>query len=120
VRRKKSLFYTTWKSSELSEEEKQKKARPFSLQGEKARMRGNQLPPHPSSTHRLPGDLSEREPPDPIPNSAVKTFSADDSVVFRHVKVGHRQAFYDETSVRISCRGFFIVHTFTLQSDQIM
>lgn len=28
----------------------------------------------------LLGDDSEREPPDPIPNSEVKTFSADDSV----------------------------------------
>ena len=41
----------------------------------------------------LPGDLSEREPPDPISNSEVKTFSADDSVGFPHVKVGHCQAF---------------------------
>ena len=28
----------------------------------------------------LPGGHSEREPPDPIPNSEVKAFSADDSV----------------------------------------
>jgi len=28
----------------------------------------------------LPGDDSEREPPDTIPNSEVKPFSADDSV----------------------------------------
>ncbi len=41
----------------------------------------------------LPGDFSEREPPDSISNSEVKTLSADDSVVFRHVKVGHCQAF---------------------------
>ena len=40
----------------------------------------------------LPGDLSEREPPDSISNSEVKTFSADDSVGFPHVKVGHCQA----------------------------
>ena len=40
----------------------------------------------------LSDDHSEREPPDPIPNSEVKTFSADGSVVFRHVRVGHRQA----------------------------
>ena len=30
----------------------------------------------------LPDGHSEREPPDPIPNSEVKPFSADDSVVF--------------------------------------
>jgi hypothetical protein len=41
----------------------------------------------------LPGDISEREPPDSISNSEVKTFSADDSVGFPHVKVGQRQAF---------------------------
>ena len=28
----------------------------------------------------LPGGHSERAPPDPIPNSEVKPFSADDSV----------------------------------------
>jgi len=28
----------------------------------------------------LPGDYSEREPPDPISNSEVKPLSADDSV----------------------------------------
>ena len=31
-------------------------------------------------------------PPDPMPNSAVKRISADDSVGSPHVKVGHRQA----------------------------
>ena len=40
----------------------------------------------------LPGGNSEWEPPDPIPNSEVKTLSADDSVGSPHVKVGHRQA----------------------------
>lgn len=29
---------------------------------------------------RLPGDHGEREPPDPISNSEVKLFRADDSV----------------------------------------
>ena len=42
----------------------------------------------------LPDDNSKREPPDPIPNSEVKPFSADGSVGFPHVRVGHRQAFY--------------------------
>ena len=32
------------------------------------------------------------EPPDPIPNSAVKRRIADGSVGFPHVRVGHRQA----------------------------
>jgi hypothetical protein len=41
---------------------------------------------------RLLGDHSEREPPDPIPNSEVKPLCADDSVAVCHVKVGHRQA----------------------------
>ena len=40
----------------------------------------------------LPGGHSEREPPDPIPNSEVKTFSADGSVGSPHVRVGHCQA----------------------------
>ena len=41
----------------------------------------------------LPGDHSEREPPDPISNSEVKTLCADDSMGSPHVKVGHCQAF---------------------------
>ena len=40
----------------------------------------------------LPGGHSEWEPPDPIPNSEVKTLCADGSVPFRHARVGHRQA----------------------------
>jgi hypothetical protein len=38
------------------------------------------------------GDHSEREPPDPIPNSEVKPLCADDSVALCHAKVGHCQA----------------------------
>ena len=41
----------------------------------------------------MPGDNREWELPETIPNSEVKTFFADDSMV-RHVKVGHRQAIY--------------------------
>ena len=41
-----------------------------------------------------PGDDRELEPPDPIPNSNVKRFIADDSMGSPHVKVGHRQAPY--------------------------
>jgi hypothetical protein len=40
----------------------------------------------------LPGGHSEWVPPDPIPNSEVKTLCADGSVPFRHARVGHRQA----------------------------
>ena len=40
----------------------------------------------------LLGDHSEREPPDPIPNSEVKPLSADDSVAVCHAKVGNCQA----------------------------
>jgi hypothetical protein len=40
----------------------------------------------------LPGGHSEREPPDPIPNSEVKTLCADGSVPFGHARVGHCQA----------------------------
>lgn len=41
---------------------------------------------------RLPGDLRDVEPPDPIPNSAVKRVIADGSVGSPHARVGHRQA----------------------------
>ena len=51
----------------------------------------------------LPGGHSERVPPDSIPNSEVKTLSADDSVGSPHVKVGHRQAFYFAKSGRFDC-----------------
>ena len=37
----------------------------------------------------LPSDNSKCDPPDPIPNSAVKPLSADGSVGSPHVRVGH-------------------------------
>ena len=40
----------------------------------------------------LPDNHRELEPPDPIPNSAVKWFIADGSVGLPHVRVGHCQA----------------------------
>ena len=40
----------------------------------------------------LLGDHSVADPPDPMPNSEVKRSSADGSVGFPHVRVGHRQA----------------------------
>ena len=45
----------------------------------------------------MPDDNSELEPPDPIPNSVVKRFSANGSVGHPHVRVGHRQASKYET-----------------------
>jgi hypothetical protein len=45
----------------------------------------------------LPGGHSEREPPDPIPNSEVKTFCADGSVAASHARVGHCQAPHAES-----------------------
>ena len=53
----------------------------------------------------MPGEISEREPPDPISNSEVKTFSANDSVGSPHVKVGHCQAFMQKETV--PCGRFF-------------
>jgi hypothetical protein len=52
--------------------------------------------PAASVSNSLPGGHSEREPPDPIPNSEVKTLCADGSVPFRHARVGHCQALDEE------------------------
>ena len=59
------------------------------------------------STPVPPDDHSERVPPDPMPNSAVKPLSADGSVGPPHARVGHRQAFIPETPVGPGQRGFF-------------
>ena len=53
----------------------------------------------------LPDDTSVLEPPEPIPNSAVKRHSADGSVGSPHVRVGRRQDFYPKPRHR---RGFFV------------
>ena len=55
----------------------------------------------------MPGDHSEREPPDPISNSEVKPLSADGSVGFPHVRVGHCQA-PTASPDRLSDPGFFV------------
>ena len=55
----------------------------------------------------LLGEHSEREPPDPIPNSEVKPLCADDSVAGCHVKVGHRQALILKSPVSLRW-GFFL------------
>ena len=54
----------------------------------------------------LSGGNSEVEPPDPIPNSEVKRFSADGSVGFPHVRVGHRQVLF-EKPLALSALGVF-------------
>ena len=56
----------------------------------------------------LPDDNSECEPPDPISNSEVKVLSADGSVGFPHVRVGHCQALYLEEPRTRWVRGFFM------------
>jgi len=61
-----------------------------------------------SSSSRGATSNSEREPPDPIPNSEVKTPCADGSVVFGHARVGHRQAPYPNPRWEIQ-RGFFFM-----------
>ena len=59
----------------------------------------------------LPGGNSEWEPPESIPNSEVKTLSADDSVGLPHVKVGHCRAFIPESPEGEILRGFFLVRS---------
>ncbi len=54
----------------------------------------------------LLGDHSEREPPDPIPNSEVKPLSADDSAAVCRAKVGNRQA--PNPSPSLDPLGFFM------------
>ena len=53
----------------------------------------------------FPGDHSGLAPPDSISNSVVKRTRAYDSVVFHHVKVGHRQGFIPKAVnlIKISC-----------------
>ncbi len=51
-------------------------------------------------------DDSEWAPPDSIPNSEVKLLSADGSVAFRHVRVGHRQAHIGSPGT--PCQGFLL------------
>ena len=42
------------------------------------------------------GNYSEKDPPVPIPNTAVKLLSAEDSEGFPFVKAGRRQSFIPE------------------------
>ena len=62
-----------------------------------------------SVTHAsLPGDNRALEPPDSIPNSAVKRCIADGSVGSPHVRVGHRQASKQKSQYLIVL-GFFLL-----------
>jgi hypothetical protein len=63
----------------------------------------------------LPDDHRELEPPDPIPNSAVKWFIADGSVGFPHVRVGHCQASKLKNPVAFAA-GFFFAHSFLVSN----
>ena len=58
--------------------------------------------------NELLDDHSELEPPDPIPNSEVKRLSADGSVGFPHVRVGHRQALKSKAPVA-PLQGLFLL-----------
>src|SRR5450759_5789783 len=57
----------------------------------------------------LPGGNSEREPPDPIPNSEVKTFCADGSVAASHARVGHCQASHAKAPMLERASGPFLL-----------
>ena len=61
----------------------------------------------------LPDEDSECEPPDPIPNSEVKPLSADGSVGFPHVRVGHRQALNTKPPIALQL-GVFLYEVFNI------
>ena len=58
------------------------------------------------STNQFSGGHSVWVPPDPISNSEVKPFCADDSVGSPHVKVGHRRVY--KTDKPPFMGGFFV------------
>src|SRR5690606_2422909 len=62
--------------------------------------------PNRDTPTELLDDHRALEPPDPIPNSAVKRRFADGSVGFPHVRVGHRQAPKTRTAIRERGLGF--------------
>src|SRR5690606_25545213 len=62
--------------------------------------------PNRDTPTELLDDHRALEPPDPIPNSAVKRRFADGSVGFPHVRVGHRQAPKTRTPIRERGLGF--------------
>ena len=64
----------------------------------------------------MPGDLSEQAPPDPIPNSDVKLFCANDTLGFPHGKVGHCQA--TVTYKKPANSGFFVLGCLNYSLEQ--
>ena len=52
-----------------------------------------------------PDDHSEREPPDPMPNSEVKPLSADGSVEFLPCESRSSSGTYTEPPLQPSCSG---------------
>ena len=72
--------------------------------------------PETGRTASLPGGHSERVPPESIPNSEVKTLSADDSAGSPRVKVGHCQA-YKSTPPAPKCRGFYFIGYFFMSTE---
>src|SRR5258708_34735414 len=75
--------------------------------------------PDATVSNSLPGGHSEREPPDPIPNSEVKTLCADGSVPFGHARVGHCQALYEKTPAGKPAGVFLLACWFRLaESDR--
>jgi hypothetical protein len=62
----------------------------------------------------LLGNNSVLDPPDPIPNSEVKWYCADDSVGSPHVKVGHCQALIPKPRYQ-PISGLFYVRTIVLR-----
>ncbi len=65
----------------------------------------------------IPGSNSEREPPDPILKSEVKTISAEGSVGSVHVRVGHRQDLFIKSRIPVSGCGFFYCRYDRVMSD---
>ena len=65
----------------------------------------------------LPDEDSECEPPDPIPDSEVKPLSADGSVGFPHVRVGHRQALNTKPPIALQLGVFLYVVFNIIYSD---
>ena len=55
----------------------------------------------------MPGGNSELVPPDTIPNSEVKRFSADGSTWFPRARVGHCQALITKGPDALSVSGLF-------------
>ena len=62
----------------------------------------------------FPGNHRDIEPPDPIPNSEVKSVIADDSVGLPHVKVGHCQDLIGSPVIEKSVTGLFLCLVFNL------